>query len=214
MNGYVRPPLHPQVFFDEAGSEIPYGKRWLGSEPPPESYDKRSHPERFAPLHDVARSLIDYLSTRYVTTVQDDLTLGQDLVPAISETQQIVRVLPADEGQAPLTFVFTTLPGVVLHAGLLHHFPLPQCDCDACDETAESASLELEWLVSAVVEGGYTERWQAGSELPLEYEMSRKDGSTRRGRTMLSPAQRERVSDRLQRLRSLPAPWRPWTPRR
>jgi len=52
---------------------------------------------------------------------------------------------------APLTFGFTTLPGIVLHAGLLHDFHYPSCGCDACDESvADQVELLEEHLFDVV----------------------------------------------------------------
>lgn len=48
----------------------------------------------------------------------------------------MTRLTLSDSAAAPLTFGFTSYPGLILHAGLLHDFAYPICGCDACDETA------------------------------------------------------------------------------
>ena len=68
-----------------------------------------------------------------------------------------VRITPDDPAAAPLTFVFTSFPSVLVHAGLLHDFLYPVCGCDACDETWERMADRMEWELRTVVEGGYTE---------------------------------------------------------
>lgn len=64
---------------------------------------------------------------------------------------------PDDPAAAPLTFVFTSFPSVIVHAGLLHDLLYPVCGCDACDETWEHAADRMEWQTQAVVNGNYRE---------------------------------------------------------
>jgi hypothetical protein len=64
---------------------------------------------------------------------------------------------PDDPAAAPLTFVFTSFPSVIVHAGLLHDLLYPVCGCDACDETWEHAADRMEWQTQAVVKGNYRE---------------------------------------------------------
>jgi hypothetical protein len=121
-----------------------------------------------------------------------------------------VRVVPTNPDSAPLTFVFTSFPGVILHAGLLHDFPTPQCGCDACDETAGTAADELESIVLAVVAGGYRERYDEDADLGIGYSLSH--GELRRsGRRAVSSLDSiDRMRAAAARLQQLPDGWQPW----
>ena len=148
--------------------------------PPDATYSVITHPERFAPLHTVADALLDYLTKQYEAAAIEDPSFAADLMDGQSDVLRAVRIRPQNTSAAPLTLVFTAFPGVVVHAGVLHDFPFPDCGCDACDETVESASDGLEELVMAVAEGRYREaydeaavenppppgRWSAWAPLP------------------------------------------------
>ena len=132
-----------------------------------------SHPERFAGLHVVARALIDHLATAYDVEVHEDPVHARDLLIEVRDVLHAVRVTPRRSGAAPLTFVLTGYPGVVVHAGVLHDFPFPVCGCDACDETAETTADRMERLVLSVAAGGYAERYPVGSRRWSEYALTR-----------------------------------------
>ena len=83
-----------------------------------------SHPERFAGLHIVARALIGYLATAYDVEVHED-PVHRDLLIEVLDVLHAVRVTPRGSGAAPLTFVLTGYPGVVVHAGVLHDSRFP-----------------------------------------------------------------------------------------
>ena len=126
------PPVLPATTFtDSTGAAISYGNRWPADGPPVDSYGVESNPERFAPLHSVADALIAYLRREYQVTVSEDAAHGEDLLIARIDGARAVRVTPARDEAAPLTFVFTPYPGVMIHAGVLHDFPFPACGCDA-----------------------------------------------------------------------------------
>jgi hypothetical protein len=135
--------------------------------PPEDTYSVGSHPERFAPLHAVADALIDFLTTRYEAATREDPAFAADLMRPRDDVRRAVRMTPASPDGAPLTLVYTTYPGVLVHAGLLHDFPFPDCGCDACDETAESEAGGLEEIVMAVAEGRYRESYDPAVERPL-----------------------------------------------
>ena len=122
-----------------------------------------------------------------------------------------VRMVPVNPDSAGLTFVFTTFPGVILHAGLLHDFPFPQCGCDACDESTETAVEEMERLVFAVVAGNYSESVTEDAWLNVSYTIRTEDGS---GRASSGSASIHSPGDRIEaaagRLRALPHGWQPW----
>ena len=159
MVSYQRPAFPDVAFRDASGAVIDYGRRWHGGSPPEGTYTVSTHPERFAPLHAVAEALIEYLLRQYEASsrVAADLMAGRD------DVVRAVRITPANADAAPITFAFTGYPGVVVQAGLLHAFHFPACGCDACDETAEALSDEMEETVMAVTEGRYQETLDAGT---------------------------------------------------
>jgi hypothetical protein len=242
---YRRPRWAPQAFTDEAGRVISYGRRWqdrAGNLPPDAAYGRVTHPERFVPVQTVAEALVAYLSMAYDVTVAEDTAFASDLLHEQPGVQRAVRIRPSTPDAAPLTFILTSLPGVVLHAGLLHDFPCPTCGCDACDETAETAANELEAIVMAVVEGRYREtcelpgaqsgrrgRWAAWSGRPAStpepeipsgavragYSIVGPDGApSRRGETLLAGwSSSDRLTAAAVTLARLPEGWQPWPSR-
>jgi Family of unknown function (DUF6226) len=209
--GYVRPALPALTYYSAQGDPIPYGRRWSDEEPPKNSYSVDSHTERFAGLHVVARALIRYLSAVYDVDVDNDPAWTADLLGNVEDAAEAVRITPRSSGTAPLTFVFTEYPGVIVHAGVLHDFSFPACGCDACDETAESEADRLEMLVLAVAAGGYSERYPLGSRRWIEYGLTAVDGSAAEGgRSDPGPVNDARLQDAETRLRDMDNGWRPW----
>ncbi|MCG2621687.1 DUF6226 family protein [Arthrobacter sp. I2-34] len=210
--GYVRPDLPRTECRDEGGNLVPYGSRWGGGGPPEETYSVDSHPERFAGLHAVARALIDHLVRTYDAEAADATAGAAAELRGRIEVIEAVRVAPRATDAAPLTFVFTAYPGVLIQAGLLHDFPFPACGCDACDETAESAADQLERLVFAVAAGGYAERYPAGRRRWAEYALTAVDGSgAESGSGGPSPnLGPDRLRDAEVRLQEFGGRWQPW----
>ncbi len=135
MPTYVRPGWPDPVLRDRAGIVIDYGSRWNESGPPADTYSIDSHPERFAPLHLVADALIEHLVQTYDVKASRDALHARDFLRH-PDLERVTRLTPNHWAAAPLTFGFTTYPGLILHAGLVHDFTYPTCGCDACDETA------------------------------------------------------------------------------
>lgn len=166
MSSYVRPPIVAPVFRDAAGNVIPYGRRWGNESPPEDTYSVTSNLERLRPLHTVAEALIAHLVANYDVEVSDDLVNASDLlfdVDAVGEVARAVRLAPRSPHAAPLTFVLTEHPSVLVHAGALSDLIFPTCSCDACDENWDAVSDELEWQVLAVAAGGFRETMSRGS---------------------------------------------------
>ncbi|HKP05692.1 MAG TPA: DUF6226 family protein [Microbacterium sp.] len=171
MPAYLRPEVPPAVFVDAFGEPIAYGERWDGGSPPDDTYSVTSNLERFAPLHEVADALIAWLREGYDVTVEDSLDVATDLLRVPGSAIRAVRVGPRGETASPLTFVFTSFPGIHLHAGFLVDASFPSCGCDACDETWERCADQLEETVFAVVDGGFSEGFVDGAELPVSFRL-------------------------------------------
>jgi hypothetical protein len=208
---YVRPDLPTETYYNSDGEPIPYGRQWAGGGPDPDAYSVDSHPERFAGLHTVARALINHLTAVYDVDVQDDPIHAGDLLRERADVLRAVNVTPRASGAAPLTFVLTGYPGVVVHAGVLHDFPFPVCGCDACDETLETTADRLERLVLSVAAGGYSERYPVDRKRWSEYALAAFDGSgSESGQGEPAPASPARLHDAELRLREVAGGWRPW----
>jgi hypothetical protein len=207
---FVRPELTPRDYRDADGQAIDYGNRWGGDSPPEDSYSLETHGERFEGLHKVARALVEYLERAYEVDVSWDPAHAADVSMNTDEVIDVARLTPRDPLAAPLTFVVTGSPGVVVHAGVLHDFPFPICGCDACDETTESEASRMEELVLGVAAGGYGERYPVGRKRWAEYALFAADGSGNRsgaGPMGATPAQLAAAEERL---RAVPDGWRPW----
>ena len=176
MSGYLRPSPAPRVFVDDSGAPIPYGDRWRGESPPSDTYSVTSNLDRFAPLHDVADALVLWLCESFDVTVDDSLDVAADLARVPADAVRAVRVRPNDESASPLTFVFTSFPGIHLHAGYLVDAFFPICGCDACDESWETCADQLEETVFAVVDGGLSEGFAERAELPVSFRLQFGEG--------------------------------------
>ena len=213
VSSYVRPTVLEQTHRDADGAVIDYGNRWDGDAPAEDSYSVDSHPERFAPLHQIANALIDHLQRNYQVQVNDDLGCVQDLRHPPPKALRAVRLTSAATDAAALTFVFTDYPGVIVHAGLLHDFIYPACGCDACDETWQTVADQLEGDVQAVVSGGYREQVRGSAQEPwIWHQLITSDG-VRSGGTDASADVGAHLRAAAARLETLPGRWAAW-PRR
>lgn len=208
MTSYLRPPIEAPVFRDADGHVIDYGHRWPGS-PPEETYSVDTHPERFAPLHTIADSLITYLRDTYDVRLIEREETAADLLHPAPPFIRAVRIQPNDPACAAVTIVFTEYPGVLMHAGLLHDFYYPSCGCDACDSNWEMEARELERQVLAVVTGHYTEGIERGFHPWVEHSFTYPDGASS-GRSRSQAFSVERVNAAKPVLRSLPEGWAAW----
>lgn len=212
MSSYLRPAIDAPVFRDADGDVIDYGNRWGGS-PPEDTYSVDTHPERFAPLHTVADALIAHLHATYDVEVDEGVETAADLLhPAYHDVVRSVRMRPNDRTCASLTFVFTTYPGICMHAGLLNDFLYPVCGCDACDSSWEGEADDLERQVLAVVDGRYRESIDRGIRPWVAHRFTYPDGGTRGGRSLAHdiPAARVKAAEPL--LRAVADGWSPWPP--
>lgn len=207
---YLRPSFATPTFRDGDGRVIDYGHRWQGS-PPDDTYSVVTHPERFAPLHDVADALIEHLRLTYDVVITQGDDLAADLLhPIHHDVMKAVRLRPVDASCAALTFVFHDHPGVHVHAGLLHDFAYPVCGCDACDSTWEHEADGLERLVRAVVTGHYREAMSFREGDPwLAFALESPDGRSSGG-VRAQGMSREDVQMALAALENLSGPWSAW----
>lgn len=206
---YQRPNIEPLVFLDADGLVIDYGNRWSGS-PPENTYSVDTHPERFAPLHTIAEALIAHLRDTYDVEVDEGPDVAADLIyPHHHDVVRAVRVRPHDPACATLTFVFTSFPGVRLHAGLLHDFHFPVCGCDACDAVWSDDAESLEQQVEAVVSGCYREAITPGPDASVGFRSSFPDGSAS-GRSRAEDLPAERLTAAAPVLQNLPTGWAAW----
>lgn len=219
MSAYVRPVVPDQVFYDVDGRVVDYGDRWGGASQPAESYSIDPHPERFAPLHDVARALIDHLVETYDVTADDNIAHAGDLWNPRDDVVQAVRLTPNAPDAAGLTVVFAAYPLVIVRAGLLSEWTYPDCGCGACDETWQGQAGEMEWQVFAVIAGSFVETVERvlglqGSRLVASSTVTAIDGSQSQGVTFPSrPATKSRLTSARQALTAAPGGWAPWPAR-
>lgn len=209
---YVRPDIPVEVYRDADGAQIPYGVRWGSGDAPGDSYSVTSNTERFAGLHAVADSLIDYLVSTYAASTKDVTAETEARMRGQVSVLRAVRVDPASPDAAPLVFTYTDFPGVLLHSGLLHSTPFPSCGCDACDEILDSEAAGLEQQVLSVAAGGFAERYPLGKHRRAEYQLVRVDGSGWEGGG--GEPSHDYTEDQLLRaertLELLPNGWQPW----
>lgn len=210
VSSYARPPIELPVLLDADGQVIDYGRRWDGS-PPDETYSVDTHPERFAPLHDVADALVAYLRDTYDVRLLEGPELATDLIHPAREVVRAVRLRPDKPDCAALTIVYTDYPGIIVHAGLLHDFPYPVCGCDACDSTWEGEADEFEQLVLAVVTGRYRERIEPGMRPWVAHTVTYA-GGWRGGRQRAKDLPAERVRAARPVLSKVADGWAPWPP--
>lgn len=210
MPEYLRPAIAEAPFLDDEGR--PYGGRWDGGSPPEDSYSVVSHPERFAPLHTVGDALIAWLVDEVDAVVEESPEVARDFLHPPTDALRAARVTPATELAAPLTFVFTSFPGVLVHAGFLFEDRYPSCGCDACDEEWESTATELERAVGSVVGGGLSEAYAPDAELPVSFRLVRPDGW--RGGSSREDAYSAALLARVRPLLTPDRVWSAWPRRR
>lgn len=201
MTAYSRPALDLGTFLDDDGAPIPYGHRWddLDEGGPDDTYSVCRHPQRFAPLQDVARALLEHLESTYEV---DHRVEGS-----------VHRLEPRGRDAAALSITFTDLPGVTCTAGVMSDLAY-FCGCDHCDEDVLWLVDELERAVFAVVGGRFRE-WVETTEdgIWASRELLAEDGSrwVSGGGSVTQDAGEQ--AELRRRLASAPAWWAAWTPR-
>lgn len=196
---FERPAFPDQEYRDSGGRIIDYGNRWEGGQPPEETYSRLSHPERFAPLMMDAESLVAYLQASYVVEVDRQSADGE------------VRFTLRPSSGATMTITATT-ESVQVRAGALFRASAPECACDACDESADTAADHLEEVVLAIPAGGLREVFPVGRRRWQHVQLLRREGAGSSGGPPdphLSASELEHAVDTL---RGLDRGWWPaWT---
>jgi hypothetical protein len=182
--------------------------RWGISGPPEEAYERITNPGRFLPLHNAALQLSEGLEQEYAVVREE--SHGRDgQLKDVELSRPSIRLVPASPASAPIVFVFTAFPSIILRFGRRSTQSFPSCGCDACDETAAEEITRLRQVVADVVGGRFREvirvalsgkvtvRWEHWSE----EGRSSGGGDVRRGNKLLGGS-RKTVTD-----------WEPW-PRR
>jgi hypothetical protein len=199
---FTRPPLSEPEYRDDEGRVIPYGSRWPDDGPPEESYSVVTHPERFAPVLSVVEALADYLERWFIV----EITRSRD-----DDGAAVFRFQPSTG--APLT-ITASMDSVRVEAGALFDAFVPSCTCDACDETASTASERLERVVLAVASGGLRERYPMGRRQWLFVSLRFPDGGAESSSGGLGPdvseGRKQRASQIINGLDG--GRWPAWTP--
>lgn len=119
-----------------------------------DAYGRVTNPERYESVVDAARALM----AGFVAVFEVELTSGDPRIdfPEISSvTGEVIRLRPRQG--APLAFMFTGFPGVIVGSGKWCVEQLPACGCDACDESPQEVVDRLSRLMGAVVDGRFEE---------------------------------------------------------
>ncbi|WP_084100089.1 DUF6226 family protein [Demequina sp. NBRC 110051] len=217
--GYTRPAIDAGEYRDDAGTVIPYGRRWEGAPydgfPPEWAYSICPHPERFAPLTTVTEAIVAFLASTYdVKVATFDVVDPAEPEEALPEAVRrhlreraawaklwvrVTVLTPTRPGAAALAFLFTEsedgFPGGAVFAGESLDHRTAGCGCDACDDSIEALADDLEECVFAVVEGHAFERvrdgaLQRGYDVPGWGSSMRTTPGNRRNREV-----RRRVAD-------------------
>lgn len=220
-DGYVRPPITPPVCLDDQGRVIDFGRRWGMDGPPVEAYSVVHHPERFAPLVEVAQAMVEHLARTYDVTVEDITDLDGEREPKWRPdpaetderpvTRRAVAITPQRGDAARLIVVWSSFPGVELWAGAFFREAFPDCGCDACDEEWSVCADQLEQTALAVALGSFSEKIKGRRlETRLRRPGSSSGGTSRLKDQSYSAA---RIARARRLLAARPTDWQPW-PRR
>jgi len=136
-----------------------------------------TNPERYRILHSAGLALLDRLSEEFVV----DRLEGSDIDESLSEdvdTERGVRLIPAAEGAAPLTVIFSSFPGLLVRFGEWHIEAYPACGCDACDEDPSELVDRLNEHVNDLVTGQFSETIGRGRKTWLSFQFRMASGAT------------------------------------
>lgn len=147
MTAYRRPTITAPLLLDDDGRPIPFGDRWGDDGPPESAHGTAEHRGRFAPLHDVADALVDWLVAER----------GAQATPVEREPGPFgpvaLRATRVDLDQVSVVVVWTGFPGVLLERPGADRTAFPPCGCDACDDRWEDLATHLEEQVLELAGG-------------------------------------------------------------
>jgi hypothetical protein len=151
------------------------------------AYGRVTDPERFQAVVDTTRGIIADLVKKY----QVELTEGYRSVDFPDWTRPVVEVVRLRPSQgAPLAFLFTEFPGVIVRVGDWCVEGFPACGCDACNESPPEVVERLSDLVAAAAEGRYEEEL---TKRVLTYTIKGQSGSESTAKRLLR-AERKRYA--------------------
>lgn len=181
------------------------GNRWGAAGPPDEAYSRATDAQRFAPLHSIARDVLDDLRRRFDVTAH----ASSELDPNGTTQAPVTTLVPSDPASSPLSVTFTAFPGLVVSFGRTHREPIPVCGCDACDETVEECADLLSDIVETVITGSFGERIMHDSEGVWHQTWRSTNARSSSGRTRVTAEEALALSEKLG---SDDARWAPWPP--
>jgi hypothetical protein len=127
----------------------------------PEAYSRMSNPERFRPIQHAGLQLIEQLEREFSVDRFDGADLPRQL-ETVTTDRPTILLSPVSRNAAPLLFVFTTLPGVLLRFGRYPIAAFPTCGCDACGALPNPEIDRMKSLVADVVAGRFHESIRVG----------------------------------------------------
>jgi hypothetical protein len=146
--------------------------------PDDDAYGRVTNPQRYLPLHDFARTLIDHVVGRFAATATNGgLDEFDDRMR--QHIDAVVRIAPTVGHGGPIIIAFTSFPAIVIRLGSHFSAPFPSCGCDACDEPVDVLCHEMTDMIDTYVAGGLTE-WLVGNRLGFDLQNeSNRSGWTR-----------------------------------
>jgi hypothetical protein len=128
-------------------------------------YERVTNPERFAPLHQGAATLVADLVREFDVSVEEvEPEPGHGRATGLSATRLTPR-----EGGAPVSITLTAFPGLFVRFGERHAEYFQQCGCDACDEQPDVLLADLRRKLLTVAAGRFR-------EVPGGHEFKYEDG--------------------------------------
>jgi hypothetical protein len=179
------------------------GDRWGPAGPPEEAYSRVTNPQRYSALHGIARDVLDDLQRRFDVTAH----ASSELDPNRTTQAPVATLVPTDPGSSPLSVTFTAFPGLVVRFGHTQREPIPECGCDACDETVDACAQLLRELVGAVTSGEFGERIVHTADGSWHETWRTTELGSRSGRDRVTSDKARLLSEKLG---SDDARWAPW----